>query len=510
MIKKLFYIIIALATTTARAQYNNDNLEGTVHWHDDFGMWVVDIKMNNEISYSTIQADVSVDTTLFELDKTLYAFTDRIASKQAMGKVNYSHNLDAAIWDSKFMRMLISSSDNSIVLGNEGTVVYLGLNVKADADVDQSMTYPVNLTNIDLVNVEVVDGGTKVTGNYTQGVISDKTICCYDGNSIRPAIYGTISERELENFREMVATTPWAVEADLTNCTMEYVGRIAPDEDSYNFKERYNKNLLLYTNNRNQVGASNENVVVVSGNDDKEYSMESMTLYDSGKQFYASNEISASSISYDRTFVADKWYTLCLPFSLTTEQLAELQSQNVFQIEELGAFEDGILKFKTATEIKANRPYLIKTASDCSPFASVNSSVNIAASDVMDNIVIGDGTVYMYGSFSNQEITPKEGTAIYGFSTTSDSFIRVSGTAQLPPFRAYIEIPEASAAKLMLQHGNGEATGIEGIDKNNQYLSNKDIYTIEGILVKSKADSDDIKQLSSGVYLIGDKKIIIK
>lgn len=511
MNRLLISLMLALAAITARAQFNNDNLSASVYYNNDFGMWVVDVEMNNENTYSTIQADVSVDTTLFVLSKDLYAFSDRITSKTVMNKVSYSHELDAHIWDSKFMRILISSSDNTNILSNSGTVVYLGLEVKEGANVDVSKEYPVNLTNIDLVHYEQKEGETVIEGNYTQGVISDPTICCFDGNCMRPAIYGTISSHELNEFKIGIATSPWAVEADFTNCTMDYIGRVAPDEGSYNYEERYNKNLLFYTNNRNQIGASNKNVVVVSNNNgDKSYGMDCITLYDSGKNFYSSNVITAESASFDRTFYANRWSTICLPFSLDSEQLSELQAVNDFQLEELTGFENGSLKFTTATEMKANRPYLIKTTADSAPFASVNSRTTIAQSNIMDDIEVSNSMVVMKGSLSHKEIVPSNGMAIYGFNSASGDFVKVGTAAELPSFRAYIEIPEgmASAAKLSLNHFDETITAITDIaDKET---SDSDLYTIDGKLLKKNVSSDHLKTLKSGIYLIGTKKIIIK
>ena len=40
--------MLALAAVTARAQFNNDNLSARVYYNNDFGMWVVDVEMNNE------------------------------------------------------------------------------------------------------------------------------------------------------------------------------------------------------------------------------------------------------------------------------------------------------------------------------------------------------------------------------------------------------------------------------------------------------------------------------
>ena len=50
MNRLLISLMLALAAITARAQFNNDNLSASVYYNNDFGMWVVDVEMNNENS----------------------------------------------------------------------------------------------------------------------------------------------------------------------------------------------------------------------------------------------------------------------------------------------------------------------------------------------------------------------------------------------------------------------------------------------------------------------------
>lgn len=500
----------ALAALTAGAQDNDDNLTARLYYNTEYSMWGIDLGLENGQTYCTIQADLSLDMSKFEFDEESYAFTER-AQTTRLGRPVDTHGLVSHVWDSGFMRILISSDTNIDIKGCSGTVVFLGLKVKDGAVVDTSAEYPVNITNIDIVHNETVDGKATATGNYTQGVIADPAFCCYDMNSRRPAIYGSITDGELEDFRNGVATSPWAVEADFTHCTMESLGRVAPEPASYNYRNRYNKNLLYYVNDRAQMSRGDENVVTVGsdGNGDT-YTTEALTLHDDGKRFFSSFVISAERVGYDRVFTGGRWSTVCLPFSLPADRIEALRQDCGFELEELTGFEDGTLKFTAATEMKANRPYLIRTEEDAAPFASIEGGAEVSPSGTMDDIVAG-GTARMRGSFAPETVVPTESTAVYGFSSATGSFVKVTGRGILNPFRACIEIPASKAqrASLAVRHPDG-VTDIAAAGSDGG-AADVDVYTLDGRMVRSSVKADTATDgLAGGVYLVDGRKVIVK
>ena len=493
-------------------EYGNDGLTAKVYYSNDYGMWVVDLGLNNSQTYTTLQCDIVVDSELFEFyqdenQNLAYAFTDRLMEKPLMGSAIATHTLTSHIWDSGFLRMVIGSPSAKNVKGTEGTVCFFGLKVKDGATVDTSKEYPVNLTNIVLARNAEVDGKVISVGYYLQGTIADPTYNCYDANCRSAAIYGSISEKEWINFQNGVATSPWQVDVDLTLCSMTRLGRVAPYESEYNYQNRYNKNSLLYVTETGQVSKNNENVIVVNNNGLS--NTESLTLHDDGMLFHAKMDFSAQKASYDRTFVKDRWSTLCLPFSIGEEKLTELKETYGMTVEELVSFDsaEGKLKFDTSSEIKANHPYIIRVGSDCAPFKDMDFETTVSKSTAMDDAEI-DGA-RMFGTFETMTVDSSEEMAYYGFNSSTGQFIRVGKNATLPSFRACIAITTTSAtvgsmpAALALEHLI--ETSIEGVNVDKA-ASDDAIYNMQG----QKMGSKDGKKLPKGVYIIGGKKKIIK
>ena len=490
-------------------EYGNDGLTAKVYYSNDYGMWVVDLGLNNSQTYTTLQCDIVVDSELFEFyqdenQNLAYAFTDRLMEKPLMGSAIATHTLTSHIWDSGFLRMVIGSPSAKNVKGIEGTVCFFGLKVKEGATVDQSKEYPVNLTNIVLARNAEVDGKVISVGYYLQGTIADPTYNCYDANCRSAAIYGSISEKEWVNFQNGVATSPWQVDVDLTLCSMTGLGRVAPYESEYNYQNRYNKNSLLYVTETGQVSKNNENVIVVNNNGLS--NTESLTVHDDGMLFHAKMDFSAQKASYDRTFVKDRWSTLCLPFSIGEEKLTELKVTYGMTVEELVSFDsaEGKLRFDTSSEIKANHPYIIRVGSDCAPFKDMDFETIVSKSSAMDDAEKGGAR--MFGTFETMTVDSSEEMAYYGFNSSAGQFFLVGKNATLPPFRACIAIPVVGnnkAAALSLSHS--VETSINGV--NADHITSDDaIYNING----QKLGTNDGKNLPKGVYIIGGKKKIIK
>ena len=123
-------------------EYGNDGLTAKVYYSNDYGMWVVDLGLNNSQTYTTLQCDIVVESELFEFyqdenQNLAYAFTDRLMEKPLMGSAIATHTLTSHIWDSGFLRMVIGSPSAKNVKGIEGTVCFFGLKVKEGATVNQ-------------------------------------------------------------------------------------------------------------------------------------------------------------------------------------------------------------------------------------------------------------------------------------------------------------------------------------------------------------------------------------
>lgn len=513
MKKIVFLLLLVMAAVNVRAwedgqhytQHGDDALTARLFFSNDYDMWVVELALKNSQNYIVLQSDIVVDANLFEFSGD-HDFTDRVKVKSGMSGMKETHQVTSKIWDSGFLRMVIFSLNNDTVQGREGAVCYFGLKVKDGAIVDKAKEYPVNLTNIVLARNKYIDGVPYALGYYLQGTIAAPTYNCYDGNCRSAAIYGQLSSDEWDAFRDAVATTPWQVDIDLTQCTMTGLWRVAPEESDYNYANRYNKNSLLYVKERAQVNNRNENVIVV--NENGKAATEALTLHEDGKLFYAKMDFDADKASYDREFSKDRWATVCLPFSIDAEALTLLKDQYDMRVHELADYDksNNCLKFVKAEEMVANKPYIIHTGSDCIPFKDMNFATTVTKSSDMADIVVDNGLVSMFGTFDTQYLSSSAEVAYYGFSASSGEFFHAGNNCTLLPFRACIAITgEQGAAPARLGVLFDTETSIRTTNAGN-HQSADGVYNLQGI----KIDDHKASKQPKGVYIINGKKHVVK
>ena len=104
--------------------------------------------------------------------------------------------------------------------------------------------------------------------------------------------------------------------------------------------------------------------------------------------------------------------------------------------------------------------------------------------------------------------TPGSAKGKYGL-TDKNTFQKGGDKATTKAFRAYLELPEVSGAKtLSLDFTDGETTGIEDptISFANKGVK---VYSLQGNLIATASSMSDL-HLSNGIYIINNKKVIIK
>ena len=87
-----------------------------------------------------------------------------------------------------------------------------------------------------------------------------------------------------------------------------------------------------------------------------------------------------------------------------------------------------------------------------------------------------------------------------GEAVTYDIPLPVSATTQA----SFITKDAQIVANLILY------TGTTGIEERVQPTNNDDVYTLDGILVAKDADATDLQSLRKGIYIKGNKKILVK
>lgn len=203
----------------------------------------------------------------------------------------------------------------------------------------------------------------------------------------------------------------------------------------------------------------------------------------------------AYDVTLTRTLTAGVWNTICLPFDVTAEQIANvLKSEG--NVKEYGG-EDAskqTIYFKAATTMKAGVPYLIKPTEGAKEF--VFKGVTIKNVDAVDRMV---GDKYnMCGVFGKYAMNTN-GTELF-LKTDGKFYVPAEGKETMKGFRAYFLVPKSTAGAA-LNLSFGDATGINGVAVDAE--KNVKVYNVNGQYVGTSLEA-----LPKGLYIVGGKKVL--
>ena len=166
-----------------------------------------------------------------------------------------------------------------------------------------------------------------------------------------------------------------------------------------------------------------------------------------------------ATVYMDRTFNANAWNTLVLPFDMTAEQVAATFGADTKLANYMGTTmnEDGTytLNFQTTDVITANTPVFVYGAK------------NVDTQTVEDvNVVVGDpvatpanAAFAFQGSYGKMQVNAGD-----WFISSDNNFYRAKGTESMKATRALFRATTAeAAAKGLTISIDGEATAIQGI-----------------------------------------------
>lgn len=224
------------------------------------------------------------------------------------------------------------------------------------------------------------------------------------------------------------------------------------------------------------------------------------------------------SIKIDRSFVADGgWYTICLPFSLTEDDIKKQFKDAVFQRFNGVEQQDKTinLKFKKVTTTEAGKPYLIKPIKDITAADLTFINKQIEQTTPVD-------VSYKLGSDANKTFTFKG--VFSPFTANSEELadknikflsgvkgldlVSPNGTGTMKCYRAYFVFPGKKGiveteAKIT---NHDEATAVQPV-KRQKAETEHVVFSISGQKVGKVKNAS---QLPKGVYIINKKRIMVK
>lgn len=219
--------------------------------------------------------------------------------------------------------------------------------------------------------------------------------------------------------------------------------------------------------------------------------------------------VTATETTLNRTFTPAQWSTVCLPFALSTEKVTAIKESGV-EIEIFTSYNSGnnTVVFAPVSEMEANIPYLVKCeAGKESPFKNL-TGISLAPDAAPQDVICGNMT--MQGTYVKKTLNSSAETTYYAFNANDGKFVQIGSNATVPPFRAYMILPSpAGTRSLKVVHGDDDTTGINAMaNGDREEVNTNAIYDLLGRRIYNGNNS--ISSLKKGIYIVNNKKMVVK
>ena len=185
--------------------------------------------------------------------------------------------------------------------------------------------------------------------------------------------------------------------------------------------------------------------------------------------------------------------TMCLPFWVSKE---DMKAASIATYKEIVDKEDNnsVVTFEKADHVDANVPFVANYNEAVTEFTFTDKGVV--------NTNNGLGTTFV-GTYTPGNVEGK-------YNLAADcTFKKGDAEATTNAFGAYLELREGYEAKtLSLGYTDGELAGIENITTS---FGNKGVkvYSLQGNQIATASSMSEL-HLSNGIYIINNKKVVIK
>lgn len=205
-----------------------------------------------------------------------------------------------------------------------------------------------------------------------------------------------------------------------------------------------------------------------------------------------------SDITLNRTLVANKWNTLCVPFAISEEEIKANFGEGTL-VEKLDAVNGNTVNFADATSIEPGVPYLIKPTVAGTTYTFNGKEVSADAPKAE-----GNADVTFQGIYSPTDIT-NNGTVKAAGVTEGGKVLFVNAGSKTKAFRCFFTISDnTSITPAMLKVSiKGVETAINSIVMDNSNATDNAIYNLQGQRVNGNS-------LTKGIYIKNGKKFAVK
>ena len=330
----------------------------------------------------------------------------------------------------------------------------------------------VYIDNIQIEPATTVNGQllSKIEPNSLEGVIK------LEGAWMKGECQNTEGEWQRVEYNDF-ATLATKLSGKPANIIMR--GCIVKDAD-INAMRGDNSNILVYADEAYEA----DNVV-------KDGKCAKLVLDDT-KSFMVNEDFQAANVTLKRSVNAG-YNTMCLPFWVSKD---DMKAASIATYKEIVDKEDNnsVVTFEKADHIEANVPFVANYNEAVTEFTFTDKGVV--------NTNNGLGTTFV-GTYTPGSVEGK-------YNLAADcTFKKGDAEATTDAFGAYLELPEGYEAKtLSLGYTDGELAGIESITTS---FGNKGVkvYSLQGNHIATASSMSEL-HLSNGIYIINNKKVVIK
>ena len=249
-----------------------------------------------------------------------------------------------------------------------------------------------------------------------------------------------------------------------------------------------------------------------------------------------------ATINYNRSFKANKWAGICLPYSISNRQMREQfgKDTKVILLNKTypNKYGDEIVQFiwHPNQDIIAGYPYLIlPSASNESITTNSHVSATTPAFFVNDDMTTtnydpsllqsgqdGNNKVYSFGSNKGYVFAGNFetiGVPEHSYVISGGKLAPVAANITLKPFRAYLHNTSGAHAKKLksmsvsrwddLDDESGTTTSIdELLEESGIFTGGANVYDLNGVLVRKNTHT--LQGLPKGIYIVNGKKHVVK
>lgn len=225
---------------------------------------------------------------------------------------------------------------------------------------------------------------------------------------------------------------------------------------------------------------------------------------------YAVEAGNYSAVKFTRTLKQAKWNTICLPFSLSSDQITSLFGAGTVVAEYNALSDANALNFVTTTNMVTNTPYLIKPVTvNADNTYSLSGEITIDGKDA-GRVTCQDANgnvASLTGNFISTTV-PEDSF----FISNNNFYMASSTTTILKGFRAFISLLPASPSKVNLENMSFSVDDESAVTSVNVVAGDiseaNDIYNLNGQLIQKGNTATDA--LPKGCYIMKGHKFVIK